>query len=199
MKPAAIDFDTLVYILFLVLYGIYSLYKKIMKDAEKKYKQPKPGDAFPTSLPKQPRPSKPKPAASAPAKDIWKELMGEQTAQKPSRERQLYEQKKSEPVAVKPKPNVVKPKEIIASKPESDSGRFGQMKPIKPSISEHASFLPGDFSVVETKVPEEGISVLRGRIRETAISDEDYRPAWPDDFDPRTAFKYAILLERKEF
>ena len=193
MKLAEFDLGTIVYIIFLVLYGIYSMYKKSMKDAEKKYKQPT--DPFPTVLPKK-QPQKPvakKPTQSVPQKDIWKELMGEEATTIFPTERHLKEEKKQKPVEVKQRDTTVKKKEVAIKPQITSPSRYLNREPIKASISEHASFLPGDFSIQN----HEGESAVKDHYIHQ--SENIFESSLPDDFNPRMAFKYALLLERKHF
>jgi hypothetical protein len=195
MKLAEFDLGTIVYIIFLALYGIYTMYKKSLKNAEKKYQQPT--DSFPTSLPKQPQKSQPKPQQQAPAKDIWKELMGEEVLTEQPQERHFPDEKKQRTAEVKQKAVTVRKKEVVVKPKTPSYVRPEHRETIKASISEHASFLPGDFAITETNnLPEEGVSVMKGRIRQIGV-DANANDSLPDDFDPRTAFKYAVLLEKK--
>jgi hypothetical protein len=193
MKYAEFDLGTIVYIIFLVLYGIYSMYKKSMKDAEKKYQQP--SDPFPTSLPKQPqKPVAKKQPQPIEPKDIWKELMGEEATIDFPQERHLPEDRRQKQVEIKQKEVRVKKIETVRKPVTPTPSRYLQREAIKPSISEHASFLPGDFSIQQN---EEGVAAVKDHYKEELTV--DYHHNFPDDFDPRAAFKYAVLLEPKNF
>jgi len=197
MKYAEFDLGTIVYIIFLVLYGIYSMYKKSMKDAEKKYQQP--SDPFPTSLPKQPeKPAAKKQPKPVPQKDIWKELMGEEATIDFPQERHVPQERKQKSAEVKQREVSIKRKETTTKPKSYESQHTIHREAIKPSISEHASFLAGDFSIQETNIGEgEGVSAVKDHYKEELSS--FFVHQLPDDFNPRTAFKYSLLLEKKHF
>jgi hypothetical protein len=195
MKYAEIDLGTIVYIIFLVLYGIYSMYKKSMKNAEKKYRNTT--DPFPASLPKnQPKQrNEPKAAPKSEPKDIWKELMGEEATMDFPQEKKISEEVKQKPVEVKTQELYAKKKEqVIKPKTESVKRTFNRI-PARPTISENSSFLSGDFSFDNN----EGKAAITTVSRAEKETDSYRKKNTTIDFNPREAFKYMLLLERKYF
>lgn len=184
---AEIDVETIIYILFVVIYGIYSLYKKSMKDAEKKYGKPL-GDSLP----------------SPPEEGDFKSQKPEKPQSSPGRHKEIVDRGKSSgshsdrkyiPKRQSTVREIQKYRPLIPA-----TSPMPERNVLRPSISEHTSFLPGDLISTNLPVPEEGMPALSTQAPTHELPyNKPLAGSLPDDFDARTAVMYSILLERKEF